>query len=213
MISRPFIILLLSLLLGLPSPGNASDDKSPVCAYSERQFTDYEHLSHLGLVYGVSWIVYPLTQPRILRGELGSWRLYRENLGKVVFDHDRPRWNWLVHPVSGSQLYLFYRAIGNDRHGSFLMTFISSALFEFTIETYSEPASIQDLYQTPVLGTALGYGIEIVSADLLSRESKLARYMGRIINPFSFLVDRASFTLVPITDFHSTVGLRFHMGI
>jgi hypothetical protein len=41
------------------------------------------------------------------------------------------------------------------------MAAISSALFEFTVEVYTEPASVQDLYQTPILGSILGLGLEM----------------------------------------------------
>ncbi|HET9236639.1 MAG TPA: DUF3943 domain-containing protein [Oligoflexus sp.] len=170
-----------------------------------------ENFEQLGLVYGASWIIYPLTQPDVLRGELGSWAEYRKNIGDLVFDYDEPQWNWFIHPLSGSQLYLYYRATGHDRRESFAMTFISSALFEFTVETYSEPASIQDLYQTPIIGTALGYGIEMISHELLNSDATAARVLGRVINPFSLLVEKKSVSLVPMTDFQTMAALKLTM--
>jgi hypothetical protein len=178
-------------------------------AYSEKNYETSDRLFHLGVVYGVSWAFYPLFQPEVMMGEKGSWRDYRENLGKTVFDQDEPFWNWIVHPISGSQLYLFYRAMGYARTDSFAMTFISSALFEYTIEIYSEPASYQDLYQTPVLGATFGYGIELLSTELLNRPSKLAQFFGRVINPLSYIVDRDdAVSVAPFTDFRSTHGFQ-----
>ncbi|HYX37099.1 MAG TPA: DUF3943 domain-containing protein [Oligoflexus sp.] len=211
MIFRFTSLMFLIVLAGVERPAQAAISKSHLFTYTDKQFSGREYFSHLALAYGASWIVYPLTQPRILRGELGSWHEYKENLGKVVFDHDEPRWNWLTHPIAGSQLYLFYRSLGHDRRNSFMMTFISSALFEFTIETYSEPASLQDLYQTPVLGTALGCGIEVISTNLLSRDSNVVRFLGRLVNPFSLLVDQSFVSLGPVTDFRSRFGVKLVM--
>jgi hypothetical protein len=177
-------------------------------AYTEKNYGTSDRFFHLGVVYGVSWGFYPLFQPEIMMGEKGSWREYRQNLGKTVFDQDEPFWNWVVHPISGSQLYLFYRAMGYTRSDSFVMTFVSSALFEYTIEIYSEPASYQDLYQTPVLGSAFGYGIELLSTELLNRPSKLAQFFGRVINPLSYIADGNSVTAAPFTDFRSTHGVQ-----
>ena len=89
----------------------------------------------------------------------------------------------MVPPYSGSQLYLYYRANGYSRIESLMMNFVSSTLFEFTIEIYTEPASIQDIYQTPVFGTLLGIGIEKVSLYLLNTGNMLGKVLGHILNP------------------------------
>ena len=59
------------------------------------------------------------------------------------------------------------------------MTFISSTLFEFTVEIYTEPAKVQDLYQTPILGSVLGVGLETLSLYLLNTGNSF----GRILKP------------------------------
>ncbi len=177
-------------------------------AYDEKNYESSERILHLGVVYGVSWTLYPLFQPEVMMGEKGAWHEYRQNIGRTVFDQDEPFWNWIVHPISGSQLFLFYRAMGYTRTDSFAMTFVSSALFEYTIEIYSEPASYQDLYQTPVLGSVFGYGIELLSTDLLNRPSRLAQFFGRVINPLSYIVNRDSVSAAPFTDFRSTHGVQ-----
>jgi hypothetical protein len=198
------ILLLLFILMAHTVPVQAEEG----FAYTEKSYATSDRIFHLGVVYGVSWAFYPLFQPEVMLGQKGSWREYRDNLGKTVFDQDEPFWNWIVHPISGSQLYLFYRAMGYDRTDSFAMTFISSALFEYTIEIYSEPASYQDLYQTPVLGATFGYGIELLSTELLNRPSKIAQFLGRVINPLSYIVDRDTVSAAPFTDFRSTHGIQ-----
>lgn len=150
--------------------------------YIDRTHTFSESAKHIAAIYGVTWVVYPLTQPDVVRKK-GSFTKYKDNFGKLVFDKDEPFWNWFVHPISGSQLYLYYRANGYNRVDSLGMSFISSALFEFTVEIYTEPASIQDLYQTPVLGSVLGVGLENLSMYLLNTGNVMGRVLGHILNP------------------------------
>lgn len=211
--NRWILTLSLSLLIFAGSRVQAAeDDKANTgFAYRDVPYSLQDSFQHVAVVYGASWVAYPLFQPRVLLGEKGSWRDYRRNLGVIVFDQDEPFWNWLVHPMSGSQLYLFYRALGHERDKSFTLAFLSSALFEFTIEIYSEPASVQDLYQTPVFGTAIGFGIEHASVYLLNHQATWAQILGRVINPFSYIVDRGQTTLFPVTDLKGSYGLRWAM--
>ncbi len=201
------LLLLLSFSLGGTAYGS---DYRPF-AYPQTEYSLGDKATHVGVVYGVSWVLYPLVQPKVMSGETGSWGEYGENFGRLVFDQDEPIWNWMVHPLSGSQLYLFYRALGYDRPTSFGMTFVSSALFEFTVEIYSEPASVQDLYQTPVFGTVLGLGIEKASVYLLNSPSGFSRFFGRLINPLSYIVDEQRVSLIPVSDFKGRFGLNFKM--
>jgi len=186
---------LLLLIFFLPGIGYANNNpkgtgigkkRIPKNTYSypTRQHTVGETMKYIGWMYGLTWAVYPLTQWNTVRDE-GSWKKYRHNFGKMVFDQDEPFWNWLVHPLSGSQLFLYYRALGYTRPHALGLTFISSALFEFTVETYTEPASVQDFYQTPVLGSLLGVGIETLSLYLLNTGNAFGKFFGHIINPFS----------------------------
>jgi len=63
------------------------------------------------------------------------------------------------------------------------MTFVTSTLFEFTVEIYTEPASVQDLYQTPILGSIMGVGIENLSMALLNSGTTMGKFFGHLINP------------------------------
>lgn len=176
-------------------------------SYQERDHEAHEMATHVGVTYAAAWMVYPVTQPAIYTGEKGSWVQYRKDFGRLVYDQDEPFWNWMVHPLSGSQLYLFYRGMGYDSKSAFGMTTLSSALFEFTVEVYSEPASIQDLYQTPVFGSLLGMGIEEVSVELLNSGSPVGEFFGRVINPTSYFMDPGPLKVVPLTDFNRTFGI------
>lgn len=150
--------------------------------YIERDHSMLENAKNIGILYGVAWIVYPVFQPKVFKGA-GGWNEYKRNFGQIVFDKDEPIWNFLVHPLTGSQLYLLFRADGYTRMGSFGMTAITSALFEFTVEILTEPASVQDLYQTPVFGSVLGLGIEKLSLYALNSGSPAGKFFGHLINP------------------------------
>jgi hypothetical protein len=179
--------------------------------YKEREHTTSENLNHIGGIYIVSWGTYYLTQPSTFRKE-GSFNKYRDNLGEIVFDKDEPIWNWVVHPYSGSQLYLYYRANGYNSLDSVKMAFISSTLFEFFVEIYTEPASFQDIYQTPILGSILGIGIEKVSLYLLNTGNPAAKVFGHILNPFTlfWFYEGRVFTS-PIVDGKGKYGMLWNV--
>lgn len=177
--------------------------------YIDREHSTSETFKHLAIIYGVSWAVYPLTQPSTVIDD-GSFDKYKRNFGQLVFDKDEPFWNWFVHPLSGSQLYLYYRANGYDKTSSTALAFVSSSLFEFTIEIYTEPASVQDLYQTPILGSIIGVGIEHLSLYLLNSGTTFGTILGHTMNPatlFDFYEGKVH--IVPQTDLRTWGGVKF----
>ncbi len=179
--------------------------------YRDRDHSLKENLNHFAAIYGVTWILYPLTQPDVFR-EKGSLDNYKKNFGRIVFEKDEPFWNWFVHPISGSQLFLYYRANGYARNDALTMAFISSTLFEFTVEIYTEPASIQDLYQTPVLGSFLGLGIETLSMYLLNTGNAFGKFFGHLINPTTlFWFYEGKVKLTPQYGPKGRVGLNINI--
>lgn len=179
--------------------------------YVDRDHTRSEDFKHIAGLYAFTWVIYPATQLKTVR-EDGSWKKYKDNFGKLVFDQDEPFWNWIVHPYSGSQMFLYYRANGYSRVESLGMTLISSTLFEFTVEIYTEPASIQDLYQTPILGSVLGLGFETLSLYLLNTGNLFGKVAGHIINPSTlFWFYEGKMQLTPSYDGKGKVGLNFYM--
>jgi len=157
-------------------------NKKYLYTYIDRRHTHQESIKHIVGIFGVSIILYPITQWDNVKDK-GSFSKYKSNFGKITFDQDSPFWNWFVHPISGSQLFLYYRANGYSKTSSLTMTFLSSALFEFFVEIYQEEASVQDLYQTPVLGSILGLGIENLSLYLINSGNILGKIIGHTINP------------------------------
>lgn len=72
------------------------------------------------------------------------------------FDDDEFQWNYIAHPLWGSETYLRARAQGFDEIQSFLFSAGASFVWEFGIESWSQRPSIQDLIITPVAGFFLG---------------------------------------------------------
>jgi len=179
--------------------------------YTEKQYTTSEHLRNYGVILGVSVAGYIVTQPNTIRDD-GSFKKWQDNLGEVRLDNDSYFWNLGVHPYTGSHMYLFYRGIGYSPMESFAMNLAVSSTFEFLIETYTEPASLQDLYNTSALGSLLGYGIENLSLNLLNSDSSFAHVIGHILNPttmFPFFSEKRA-VMAPIVE-SKKVGMMFMM--
>lgn len=154
--------------------------------YVDRDHTSGQNAFNLSFIYALEVPAYILTQRDTIKKH-GSWESYRHNFARPTMDHDEPIWNLVGHPVTGSQTYLYYRAKGYNRLQSLHMSFWSSFLFEFTVEIYTERPSVQDLYQTPVLGSVLGYGLERLSMFLLNSDMGwFGKGCGYLVNPMLF---------------------------
>ena len=176
--------------------------------YLDRYHSVGENLKNLGIIYALTWGIYFATQPAAWHE--GSWQQWKDNFGKIAFDQDEPFWNWFVHPIAGSQLYLFYRANGYSRIDSLGMSFISTLLFEFTVETYTEPASIQDIFQTPVFGAILGLGLETASMYLLNSGVPGSKFFGSILNIYTlFWFYEGKIKIVPMYDGPKSAAITF----
>lgn len=167
-------------------PSTGKHTKIYQYGYIDRDHSLEENVKNIAIVYGLTWVFYPLIQPKVFKVHDGV-NQYKNNFGKLVFDKDEPIWNFFVHPISGSQLFLLYRAEGYSRMSALGMATISSTLFEVTVEILTEPASVQDLYMTPILGTVLGLGIENLSMALLNSGSTFGKIVAHAINPATLL--------------------------
>lgn len=208
-----FVILCSSTSHALKKTNVEPDTKKRLPNYRyefiERKHTFNETFRHIAIMYGVSWAVYPASQFDVFKNK-GSFDNYRRNFGQIVFDKDEPFWNWMVHPISGSQLFLYYRANGYNRINSLALAFVSSTLFEFTVEIYTEPASVQDLYQTPILGSVLGVGLENLSLYLLNTGNTFGKVIAHIINPWTMFdfFDQNKIMIIPKTNYRDSGSLN-----
>lgn len=144
-----------------------------------------ESAAYVGGLYAINVVGYLATQQTAIRTE-GSWHRYGSNLFKITrADYDTWNFNWGTHVVTGAVTNLFYRSRGYSRLDSLLMTALQSALFEFTIEVYTEPASLEDLVNTPILGAVVGTFLEWASFSLLNTDSGFLHGVGHVLNPFT----------------------------
>ena len=143
-----------------------------------------EKLATLGIVYGVQWSYYLIFQWDTIQSH-GSFKNWYSNMYQPHFDRDSYNYNLILHTLAGNYYYLFFRSRGHTKVNSVLWAALSQLLFEFTIEVITEPPSWQDMYQTPIFGSILGMGMEFLSAELLSTDSRAAHVLGYILNPFA----------------------------
>ena len=138
-----------------------------------------------GFLYGIHWAGY-FYLFKIKHDNGGKLADYHENfMFKRLqwWDGDSFWWNFVGHPYTGSQTYLYYRARGYGKKESFWGSFTASFLFESTIEVMQEGFSFNDAVVTPVLGYVVGNILESVSIKWIKQKSPLKRLAARILNP------------------------------
>ncbi len=167
-----------------------------------------EKLFNIGFVYAMQWIYYGTVQGENIK-ENGSFKNWHSNMYKIQMDKDSYDYNLVLHTLTGNGYYLFFRSRGYSKHESMAWSFVSQFLFEFTVETITEPPSIQDLYQTPVLGTLAGITSEYLSLMLLNSKYSAVRFWGYVLNPFT-LLDISSYEVrsVPVITSNG-VSIKF----
>jgi hypothetical protein len=113
------------------------------------------------------------------------------------WDHDKFYFNYLLHPYAGSVYFMSARSCGFNMWQSLLYcTCISTIGWEFGIEACMERPSIQDLFVTPLVGSAIGEGFYCVKRHIVRHGYSLfgSRAVGHVV---AFIVD-------PVNEF---VGL------
>lgn len=155
---------------------------------SEQQVLSWP--SQIGLMYVGQWGYYVTFQNEGIRND-GSFKNWYTGPANMHFDKDSYDYNLILHTVAGAISYGYYRGFGNSKGESLLLSTISQFMFEFTIETITEPPSVQDMYQTPIWGAILGVALEEGSLWLLNRQNWTAKALGIIINPFALMSTKA----------------------
>lgn len=167
-----------------------------------------ERLLTFGSVYLVQWASYFGTQWTNIQDN-GSFENWYSNMFSVHMDKDSFDFNLVQHSFAGSHYYLFYRSRGYTKPSSLLWSVLSTLMFEFTVETATEPPSVQDIYQTPVLGALLGIGFESLSKYLISNDHNLIKGLGYLINPYAiFSFSSYRYQTLPIVK-SNLVGMNF----
>lgn len=172
------IVLVFIMLSSVSAEGKKYIETVP------RQHTAGEIALDVGILYSIHWAG-DLLMFKVLSDGGGDFQQYKENffLRNIQWwDGDSIWWNFVGHPYTGSQTYLYYRARGYSKRESFLGSFVASFLFESTIEILHEPFSFNDAVITPAFGYLLGTWFEKISLEMINSESNFKKVLARIIN-------------------------------
>lgn len=105
------------------------------------------------------------------------------------WDHDKPIFNFVLHPYSGAAYFMAARSNGLSFWGSLLFcTGVSTVCWEFGIEAFMERPSWQDIFITPLVGSVMGEGFFRIKRYLVANNYCLwgSPVVGNIV---AFLVD------------------------
>lgn len=105
------------------------------------------------------------------------------------WDHDKFIFNYVLHPYAGAAYFMGARSCGFNFYQSLLYSFcISTVGWEFGIEAFMERPSYQDLFITPLVGSAIGEGFYRLKRYLVDNDYRLfgSPVIGNIV---AFLID------------------------
>lgn len=128
------------------------------------------------------------------RAEIQSVPLFTRWKNHVIkegpeWDHDKFYFNYLLHPYAGAVYYMAARSCGFNVWQSLLYSsLISNVGWEFGIEAFMERPSIQDLFITPLVGSAIGEGFYRLKRHIVEHGYTLggSPVLGNIV---AFLID------------------------
>ncbi len=172
------------------------------------EISKWQLTKNFGANYLLQWSFYYAQQHEAIKTH-GSFRNWRRNIFSPHFDRDNLETNLIQHSLAGASYYLFYRSKGYSEPKAFLWANLSSLAFEFTIETFTERPSYQDLALTATMGTALGLFAE--RASLYFHEKKVwpGRLLGFIFNPYSAFPHASyEWRVVPVLG-RNKIGAQF----
>ena len=105
------------------------------------------------------------------------------------WDHDKFVFNYVLHPYAGAVYFMGARSVGFNFYQSLLYcTLISNVGWEFGIEAFMERPSYQDLFITPLVGSAVGECFYRVKRHIVDNGYELAgsSFLGGLV---CFIVD------------------------
>lgn len=105
------------------------------------------------------------------------------------WDHDNPIFNYVLHPYAGAVYFMSARSCGFNFYQSLLYSAcISTIGWEFGIEACMERPSIQDIFVTPLVGSAIGELFYKLKRHIVAHDYRLwgSPVVGNIV---AFLVD------------------------
>lgn len=128
------------------------------------------------------------------RAELRNTPFYKRWYNHVFkdgfeWDSDNPVFNLVLHPYAGAAYFMAARSCGLSFWGSLLYSAgISTIGWELGIEAANERPSIQDIFITPLVGSAIGEGFYRLKRYIVGNDYHLfgSPVMGNVV---AFLID------------------------
>jgi hypothetical protein len=123
--------------------------------------------------------------------EVAPFKRWFRNIFKrgPEWDHDKFYFNFILHPYAGSVYFMGARSCGFNMWQSLLYcTCVSTIGWEFGVEAFNERPSYQDLFITPLVGSAIGEGFYNIKRYIASHNYRLlgSKVLGNVV---AFLVD------------------------
>jgi hypothetical protein len=139
-----------------------------------RTWSQTKSLFFYGL--GVVGVLYAL--PESATGwdrESDIWGKWAENVKEgPVWDRDNWAYNYIGHTYSGGVYYQVARKSGYRQWDAFFYSFLMSTFYwEYGVEAFAEPPSIQDLVVTPLLGWVYGEWAYQTEIRIRDRDNKV----------------------------------------
>ena len=100
-----------------------------------------------------------------------------------VWDKSQFQTNFIAHPYVGSVYYMAARKSNFSQFESFLYAAtLSTVLWEFGVEAFVEPPSVQDIIVTPIVGSIFGEYLYNVEKKIIKNNGKVgnSRALGKI---------------------------------
>jgi hypothetical protein len=127
-------------------------------------------VGYQALAFGVLWVSPESVSRWSTEQKHGyDFSKYVDNVRHPVVDKDKFWINYVAHPYCGAVYFLDARGRGFGPWGSFFYAVLASGLYEFGTEAFAEPASVQDIFVTPIGGALLGMAVEGYWLELLEK--------------------------------------------
>ncbi len=151
----------------------------------------YPSLYMLTIYASTIGLAYVFYSPDELNWGYPSFDRFWTNISQLSYRWDPDEWifNYLMHPLVGSETYIRARMQGFTVLESFMFAFASSTFWEYCGEGWFEPVSIQDMIVTPTIGSLLGEARFRAKLALKKNGSTTAAVFAYIIDPIQSTVD------------------------
>lgn len=203
MFSFPSKIRLISILLILSKSclkAETTESTSPFASEETYGDIQFEELPGRDLTYPITYVLFYQSVGLGLLSTLDeetnnfqafSFDNFRDGFRQAPSkDDDKFIWNFVLHPLWGSETYLRARSQKFTQFESFLFSTASSVVWEYGMENFVQAPSRQDLILTSGLGYFLGEFRYRTKQSLLEKEGKRYRMAEVLIDPLQIFTEK-----------------------